>query len=358
MCDGHSADSDPCFTTLSVDTIELDLDVDNDLDLDLEFDELSGQESGSFSMLMDELNMEIDHSAVFGVTDMQGIVSHNLKALMFNVLTESYQNLHLSEHLMPTGLPPIREAETVDQDKGQNSLISSHHALHHSEVDTMRMQPAELKQHFIRAEEEKASVYIELQNNETMVQSLLSSSVTSSQHCIQSLRDHLHQSEDTIESLKLELKEKQEKIYLLNEKLFNGHKSTTLMQTDLDGYKDLCYRLQQQLSATEEQNRSLQEALMACKARVQEAEQEKQQEVESKEECRSKISNMFNILKGLNNWLELAMSDLQGQLKLALEREKSLRRTVEEATAKHKAEVQKLQHGLNKSKKKARKINL
>lgn len=53
---------------------------------------------------------------------------------------------------------------------------------------------------------------------------------------------------------------------------------------------------------------------MACEARVEEAEKEKQKEAESKEECEKKIRNMKLLLKGLNNRLELALDDLQGQL--------------------------------------------
>ncbi|TSP09094.1 Phosphatidylinositol 4-phosphate 5-kinase type-1 gamma [Bagarius yarrelli] len=241
--------------------------------------------------------------------------------------------------------------------KIQNAQMSTSRTPQLSEVDTMRMQLGELMQHLIRAKEDKLKVCTELQKQlrtyENMVQ-YFQLELGFSQRSMRSLRHHLDQSVDSVWSLKEELKEKQEKIHLLNEKLFSAHESTKFVKMDLDVYKNLCYRLHQQLSATEEKNCALQDALMACKARVQEAEQEKQQEVESKKQCEKTISNIRNSFKGLNNRLSIAMDDLQEQLKMAQEREESLKRTVGEATAKHEAEVEQLNRSLHEATEKAR----
>lgn len=50
------------------------------------------------------------------------------------------------------------------------------------------------------------------------------------------------------------------------------------------------------------------------------------------------------MLKGLNNWLEIALDKLQGELKMSLEREESLKRTIENAKAKNMSEIEELQH--------------
>ncbi|KAG7334695.1 hypothetical protein KOW79_001291 [Hemibagrus wyckioides] len=107
---------------------------------------------------------------------------------------------------------------------------------------------------------------------------------------------------------------------------------------------------QQQLSATEEENRVLWEMLMACEARVQEAEKETQKQAESKEECEKQMRSLKLVFKGLNDRLDLALDDLQGQLKGSLEREENLMRSLEKATASHQAEVQQLQYSLDEAK--------
>ncbi|KAK3513769.1 hypothetical protein QTP70_028719, partial [Hemibagrus guttatus] len=215
---------------------------------------------------------------------------------MENVLTESYNLLHLSEHLRLTGLQMVGEAETGDQ-------VSK--APHQS------------------LQKEKLKLSTELQEklctSENMVQSL-QLELSSYQLSIQSMRDH-HQFEDAVQSLEMKA-------------------------MDL-GSKDLFHTLQQQLSTTGRQNRVLRQVLMACEARVQEAEKEKQQETESKEACERKLRN-----------LESALDDLQGELKVSQEREENLMRSIEKARANHKAEVEQLQHSLEKTKKEAREMEM
>ncbi|KAG7319858.1 hypothetical protein KOW79_017001 [Hemibagrus wyckioides] len=118
----------------------------------------------------------------------------------------------------------------------------------------------------------------------------------------------------------------------LQEKLCTSENKVQSLQLELSSS-------QQQLSATEEQNRALWEMLMACEARVEEAEKEKQKEAESKEECEKKMRNMNLLLKGLNNRLELALNDLQGQ-------------------PNHKAEVEQLQRSLDNTKKEASEMEM
>lgn len=55
---------------------------------------------------------------------------------------------------------------------------------------------------------------------------------------------------------------------------------------------------------------------------------------------------MEPLFEGMNNRLD----DLQGQLKVSLERQEHLMRYVEKATANHKAEVVQLQHSLDEAK--------
>ncbi|KAG7334744.1 hypothetical protein KOW79_001340 [Hemibagrus wyckioides] len=113
-----------------------------------------------------------------------------------------------------------------------------------------------------------------------------------------------------------------------------------------------------QLSVTEQQNRVLLEMLMACEARVQEAEKEKQQEAERRKDCEKQMRNMKLSIEGLNNQLELTLDDLQGQLKVSMEREENLTRSLEKATASHKAEVQQLQHSLYEAKSETREMEM
>ncbi|XP_027006587.2 filamin-A-interacting protein 1-like isoform X2 [Tachysurus fulvidraco] len=332
------------FTTTSEEELELDL------------EDLSGQESASFSMLMNELNREIDRSAVFGVTDPQEILSNKLKPLMKNVLTESYYVQHLSEHLRQKELQMPR-----DQDEVHICRISTEPSLQLSETDTMRLQLYDLEQRLVRAEEEKMKLCTELQEkvcaSENMVQSL-QLELSFSQRSIQLLSYNLLQSADSVQSLNVELKAKEEKIQLLEQRLLSAQESTKLIQKDLDVSKDLSHTFQQQLSTTVEQNRVLQEALMACEARVQEAEKEKQRGVKAKEKCEKKIRNTKLVLKALNKQLELVQDKLEGELKMSLEREDNLKMTIEKATANHKAEVKQLQHSLYLAKVEAREMEM
>ncbi|GAA6087068.1 filamin-A-interacting protein 1-like isoform X1, partial [Tachysurus ichikawai] len=186
----------------------------------------------SFSMLMNELNREIDRSAVFGVTDLQEILSNKLKPLMKNVLTESYHVLHLSENLRQKELQMPR-----DQDEVQICRISTEPTLQLSETDTMRLQLYDLEQRLVRAEEEKMKLCTELQEkvcaSENMVQSL-QLELSFSQRSIQLLSYNLLQSADSVQSLKVELKAKEEKIHLLDQRLLSAQESTKLIQKDLD----------------------------------------------------------------------------------------------------------------------------
>lgn len=228
----------------------------------------------------------------------------------------------------------------------QNYPISPPHILRLSERDAAKMQLADREQM-----KELAELQKKLHASEDMVQSL-QLQLSSSQHSIQSLKDELHRSKDCVDALKKQLKEKDKRIHLLKKRLLGAQVSKTFIQDDLS--KELSHRLQQQLNATEEQNRALQEALRACEAQVQEAKKENERSIKSKEECQRTIRNMQNSFKSLNNQLESALDDLQGELKMALEREESLKTTIENLKVRHMAEVEQLQQNVDKAKQEAK----
>lgn len=202
--------------------------------------------------------------------------------------------------------------------------------------------------------EECTELQKKLRASEDMVQSL-QQELSSSKRIIQLLRDDLQRSEDSVESLKEELKEKEERNHVLTQRLHNAQESTKFVQNDLDAFKCRSHTLQKQLNAAEEQNRALQEALMACEARVQEAEREKQQKVEHEEEC-TKVKSTSSLLQSLNTWLDIILDELQGGLKMSLEKKESLKRTIGNAKAKNMAEVEELQHNIAKVKEKLREM--
>lgn len=216
----------------------------------------------------------------------------------------------------------------------------------------MRMRLEDLNRPLVRAEEEKLKVCADLRKK-----------LRSSQCSIQSLRDNLCvspvRSEDSVQFMKVELKVLEERSHLLQQRLLNAQESIGLKQKDLGKSKDLSRTFRQRLSATEEQNRALQEAPMACEARVQEAGKEKQREVESKEECKKKIRNRSNLFyEGLNSQLKPTVDDLQMELKMSLKTEESLKRTIKKVKAKNKAKIDQLQHTLNKVKEEARQTEM
>lgn len=194
-----------------------------------------------------------------------------------------------------------------------------------------------------------------LRASEDMVQSL-KQELCFSKCTIQLLRDDLHRSEDNAESLKNELEEKGEINCVLIQRLQNAQESTRFIQNDLDAFKCRSSALQKQLNAAKEQNRALQEVLRACKAQVQEAERDKQCKFEHKEEPNKKTKNMSDLTKGLKNQLNIVLDKLQGEMKMSLEREESLKRTIENVKAKNMAEIEELQHSLDKAKEEAREM--
>ncbi|KAG7319855.1 hypothetical protein KOW79_016998 [Hemibagrus wyckioides] len=178
-------------------------------------------------MLMDELNREVD---------LPDILSNKLKPLMENVLTESYHLQHLSEHLKHKELQRVGEVKEL---RSKDLIHTLQQQLSATEEQNRMLR--EILKAFIELQIElmDEQAFIRRELKKTPHQSLQEEKLMFSTE----LQEKLCTSENKVQSLQLELSSSQ-----------------------------------QQLSATEEQNRALWEMLMACEARVEEAEKEKEAE--------------------------------------------------------------------------------
>lgn len=257
-----------------------------------------------------------------------------------------------------------KEEHHLVQDRPEKKQQNVTEVQHHMEADLSQCsQASEGKNvlalakkkalHLQQDEEEKLKLCTELQKktctSEDTVQ-YLQLQLRSYQHSIQSVRDDLHRLEDSVQSLK----GKEERDHLPKQKLLNAQESTKFMQKGLDVSKDLSHTLQQQLGTTD-QNCTCREMLMACEAWVKETPRENPCEVMS---CEEGIENIKKDLRErLNNRLQSTKTDLQGKLKMSVQENLDhLKRRMEKAKAKSKAEIEQLQHKFDKAKEKVREM--